>query len=166
MQIKNNSEISWCTYSCCSVAKSCPALWDPTNFSTPDFSIHRYLPEFDQTYVHWVSDAIQPSPLLSPPSPLALKFSPALGSFPMSQFFTSGGQSIGASASASVLAMNIQGWFPLGLTGLISVQSKGLSRDSSSITAQKCQLLDLLYGPTLTYDYWKNHNFDYTGHIL
>ena len=53
---------------------------------------------------------------------------PALGSFLMSQFFTSGGQSIGASALASVLPMNIQGWFPLGLTGLISLQSKGLSR--------------------------------------
>ena len=57
----------------------------------------------------------------------------------MSQFFTSGGQSIGASASASVLPMNIQGWFPLGLTGLISLQSKGLSRVFSSTTVQKHQ---------------------------
>ena len=65
---------------------------------------------------------------------------PALGYFLMSQFFASGGQSIGDSASASVLPMNIQGWFPLGLTGLISLQSKGLSRVFSSTTVQKHQL--------------------------
>ena len=64
---------------------------------------------------------------------------PATGSFPMSQFFTLGGQSIGASASASVLPMNIQDWFPLGLTGWISLQSKGLSRVFSNTTVQKHQ---------------------------
>ena len=64
---------------------------------------------------------------------------PASGSFPMSQFFTSGGQSIGASASASVLLLNIQDWFPLGLTGLISLQVKGLSRVFSNTTVQKHQ---------------------------
>ena len=68
---------------------------------------------------------------------------PASGSFPVSQFFASGGQSIGASASASesVLPMNIQDWFPLGLTGLISFQSKGLSRVFSNTTVQKHQFL-------------------------
>ena len=64
---------------------------------------------------------------------------PALWSFPMSWFFASGGQSIGASASASALPMNIQGWFPLGLTGLISLKSKGLSRVFSNTTVQKHQ---------------------------
>ena len=64
---------------------------------------------------------------------------PASGSFLMSQLFASGGQSIGASASASVLPMNIQGWFPLGFTGLISLLSKGLSRVSSSTTVQRHQ---------------------------
>ena len=64
---------------------------------------------------------------------------PASGSFPMSQFFTSGGQSIGVSASASVLPMNIQDWFPLGWTGCISLQSKGLSRVFSNTTVQKHQ---------------------------
>ena len=64
---------------------------------------------------------------------------PASGSFPMSQFFASGGQSIGVSASASVLPMNIQGWFPLGWTGGISLQSKGLSRVFSNTTVQKHQ---------------------------
>ena len=62
---------------------------------------------------------------------------PASGAFPMSQFFTSGGQSISASASASVLPKTIEGWFPLGLTGLISLQSKGLSRVFSNTTVQK-----------------------------
>ena len=64
---------------------------------------------------------------------------PASGSFPMSQFFTSSGQSIGVSASTSVLPMTIQNWFPLGLTGLISLQSKGLSRVFSNTTVQKHQ---------------------------
>ena len=64
---------------------------------------------------------------------------PASGAFQMSQFFSSGGQSIGVSASASVLQMNIQDWFPLGLTGLIFLQSKGLSRVFSNTTIQKHQ---------------------------
>ena len=89
---------------------------------------------------------------------------PASGSFPMSQFFTSGGQSIGASALASVLPMSTQDWFPLGWTGWISLQSKGLSRVFSSTTVPKHQFLALsfLYGPTLTsiHDHWKNHSLD------
>ena len=74
---------------------------------------------------------------------------PASGSFPMSQFFTSDGQSIGASASASVFSMNIQDWFPLGLTGLISLQSKGLSRVFFNTAVQKHQR----FGAQL-HDYW------------
>ena len=70
---------------------------------------------------------------------LLLQSFPASGSFPRSQFFASGGQSIGASASASVHPMNIQDWFPLGLTGLISLQSKGLSRLCSNTTVKKHQ---------------------------
>ena len=88
---------------------------------------------------------------------------PASGSFQMSQPFPSGGQSIGISASASVLAMNIQDWFPLGGTGWISLQSKGLSRVFSNTTDEKHQFFSCqLYGPTLTsiHDYWKNHSFD------
>ena len=91
---------------------------------------------------------------------------PASGSFPMSQPFSSGGQSTRALASASVVPMNIQGWFPLGLTGLISLQSKGLLRVLSSTTVQKNQFFSatLLYSPALTsvHDYWKNHSFYYT----
>ena len=70
--------------------------------------------------VHWVSDAIQPSHLLLPP--FLFTFKNPSGFFPMSQLFTSGGQSIGASASASLLPINIRGWFPLGLDDLISFQ--------------------------------------------
>ena len=73
------------------------------------------------------------------PFSFCLQSFPASGSFPMNQLFTSGGQSIGASASASVFPINIQGWFPLGLTGLISLQSKGLSRVFSSTMIWKSQ---------------------------
>ena len=93
-----------------------------------------------------------------------LKSFPASGSFQMSQFFTSGGQSIRVSASASVLPMNIQYWFPLGLTGWISLQSKGLLRVFSNTTVQKhnSSELSFLYSPTFIsiHDYWKNHCFD------
>ena len=71
------------------------------------------------------------------PFPFCLHSFPAAGSFPMNHFFASGGQSIGVSASASVLPMNIQDWFPLGLTGWISLQSKGLSRVFSNTTVPK-----------------------------
>ena len=88
----------------------------------------------------------------------------ASGSFQMSQFFTSGGQNIEVLALASVLPVNIQDWFPLGWTGWISLQSKGLSRVFSNTTVQKHQFFDaqLSYGPTLTsiHDHWKNHSFD------
>ena len=70
----------------------------------------------------------------------------ASGSFPVSRLFISGGQSIGTSASASVLPMNIQGWFPLGWTDLISLQAKGLSRVFSSPTVWKRQFKNMLWG--------------------
>ena len=90
---------------------------------------------------------------------------PASGYFPMSQFFTSGSQSIGVSVSASVLPKNIQDWFPLGWTDWISLQSKWLSKESSPTPQFKSinsLALSLLHSPTLTsiHDYWKNHSFD------
>ena len=108
-----------------SVSQLCLTLCDPMNCSTPGLPVHHQLPEFTQTYVHWVDDAIQWSHPLSSPSPPALNPSQNQG-FQMSQLFASGGQSIGVSASAAVLPMNIQDWFPLGWTGWISLQSKGL----------------------------------------
>ena len=89
---------------------------------------------------------------------------PASGSFPMSHFFTSGGQSIRVSASTSILPKNTQDWSPLGWTGWISLQSKELSRVFSNTTVQKHQffVLSFLYSPTLTsiHDHWKNHSLD------
>ena len=85
-----------------SVAQSCPTLCDPMNCSMPGLPVHHQLPEFTQTHVHRGSDAIQPSHPLSSPSPLAPNPSQHQ-TFPMSQFFTWGGQSIGVSAFASVL---------------------------------------------------------------
>ena len=88
---------------------------------------------------------------------------PASESFQMSQFFASGGQSIGISASVSVLPMNIQDWFPLGLSGWISLQSKGLSIVFSNTTVQKHRFFGTqLYSPTLTsiHDHWTKQSFD------
>ena len=98
-----------------SVIQSCPTLCDPLDHSTPGLPVDHQPPEFAQTHVHWVSDAIQPSHPLSSPSPPAFSF-PASGSFQISQFLVSGGQRIGVSASTSVLPMNTQDWSPLGWT--------------------------------------------------
>ena len=121
-----------------SVAQSCPTLCDPMNHSTPGLPVHHQLPDFTQTHVHRVSDAIQPSHPVAPFSSCPQSL-PASGSFPVSQLFAWGGQSIGVSASTSVLPMNIQDWSPLGWTGWISLQSKGLSRVFSNTTVQKHQ---------------------------
>ena len=126
-------------YQFSSVTQSCPTFCNSMDFSMPGFPVHHQLPELAQTNVHWVSDTIQSSHPLSSPSPLALSLSQHQGLFPVSQLFTSGGQSIEATASTSVLPVNIQDWFPLGWTGLISLQSKGLSRVFSNTTVQKHQ---------------------------
>ena len=119
--------------SSCSAAQSCLTLCNPMDSSTPGFLIHHQLQELAQTQIHWVGDAIQPTyPLLSR-SPPAFSLFQRQGLF--HQFFTTGGQSIGASASASVLPMNIQGVFPLRLTGW----SPCSPRDSQFTTVHKHQ---------------------------
>ena len=123
-----------------SVTQWCLTLCDPMDCSMPGFPVHHQSLELTQTHVHWVGDAIQPSHSLSSPSLPTFNLSQPSGSFPTSQLFTSGGHSIRALASASVPPMNIQGWFPLGLTGLISLLSDGLSRVFSNTTVQKHQL--------------------------
>ena len=125
---------------CCyrSVTKSCPTLCNPVDYSTPGFPILHCLPEFAQIHVHWVTEISNTSSSATPFS-FCLQPFPASGSFPVSWLFTSGGQSIGTSASASILPMNIQGWFPLGLSGLICLLSKGISRVFSNITIWKHQ---------------------------
>ena len=114
-----------------SVAQSFPTLCNPMNHSKPGLPVHHQLAESTQTNVNWVGDAIQPSPT-------ALNLS-GIRSFQMSQLFTSGGQSIGVSASTSVLPMNTQEWSPLGWTSWISLQSKRLSRVFSNTTIKKHQ---------------------------
>ena len=141
------------------VTQSCPTLCNPMDYSMPSLPVHHQLPEFTQTHVHWDRDAIQPShPVVQ--FSCHLQIFPASGSFQMSQFFASGGQSTAVSALASVLPMNIQDRFPLGWTGLISLQSRD-SQESSPTPQFKSinsSTLCFLYSPTLTsiHDYWKN----------
>ena len=141
-----------------SVTQSCPTLCNPMNCSTPGLPVHHQLPESTQTHVHWVGGAIQPSHPLSSPQSF-----PASGSFQMSQLFTSCGQSIGVSASTSVLPVNTQDWSRLGLVG-----SPWCPRDSQEssprpqVKSISSLALSFLYSQTLTSirDYWKNHGFD------
>ena len=124
-------------FCCCSVAKSCLTLCDPVDCSTLGAFVLHYL-----NLLRFVSiESMIPSNhlILCFSLLFCLQSFPASGSFPMSQLFTSGGQSFGVSASASVLPMNIQVWFSLGLTDLLSWQSKGLSRVFSNTTVQKHQ---------------------------
>ena len=103
----------WASPQFSSVAQSCPTICDPMDCSTPGFPVHHQHLELTQTHIHHVSDAIQPSHPLSSPSPPASNPS-----------HHQGGQSIGVSASASVLPMNTQDWSPSGWTGWISLLSK------------------------------------------
>ena len=122
---------------CCSVAYSHPPLGNPMDCCTPPgFPLLHHLPEFSQTHVHWVDDAIQLSPFLMTPFFLPSIF-PSIRVFSNKLALRIRWQSIGA--SASVLPMNIQDWFPLEWTDLISMLSKALSRVFSSTIIQKNQ---------------------------
>ena len=116
-------------FCCCSITRSYPTLCDLMNYSTAGFPVLHYLPDFAQTHVHWVGDAIQPShPLQSPFSPSPQSF-PALGSFPLSQLFTTGGK---------VLELQHQS-----MISLFSLQSKGLSRVFTITTVWKHQFFSV-----------------------
>ena len=123
--------------SCCSVAKSCLTLCDPMNCSTPGFPVLHYLQEFAQTHVYWVCDAIQPSHPLSPPLP-ALNLSQHQVFFCESALRIRWPKYWSFSFTISP-SSEFQGWFPLGLTGLISLLSKTLERVFSNTTIQKHQ---------------------------
>ena len=127
---------------CCSVAQSCPILCDPMDCSMSGLPGPHHLLEYAQVRVHCIGDAVQPSNPLMPSSPSALNHSQHQG-LPMSRLFSSSDQNTEASASASVLPMRIQ-WFPLRLTGSISLPSKGLSGVFSSTTVQRHQFLGTL----------------------
>ena len=136
-------------------------LWTAVHQTSLSFTISQSLPKLMS------NESVMPSPHLILCCPLSscLQSFPTSGSFPMSWLFVASGQSIGTSASASVLPMIIQGWIPLGLTGLISLLPKDSQESSTAPRFDNINslALSLLYGPTLTsmHDHWKNHNFDY-----
>ena len=147
----------------------------PMDCSTAGFPVHNQLPEFTQTHLHWVGDAIQLSSSSIIPFFSRLQSFPASGSFHVSQFLPSGGQSIGVSTSTSVLPMNTQDWSPLGWTGCLlagnSLQRDGLLAVQGTLKSLlqyhksiNSSVLSFLYDPTLIFihDYWKNHSFDWT----
>ena len=127
----------WVRVQFSSVIQLCLTLCDPMVCSTPGFPVHHQLPEPTQTHVQWCYPTISSSVV---PFSSCLQSFPASRSFPVSWFFTSGGQSIGVSSSTSVFPVNTQDWSPLGWTGWISLQSKGLSRVFSNTTVHKHQL--------------------------
>ena len=129
------NSVSLITQNFCSI-QSLSHVWLFTTSWTPGFPVHYQILELTQTHVHRIGDAIQPShPLLSP-SP-AFNLSQKKGLFQWVSSSASGGQSIGVSTLASVLPMNNKDWSPLGWTGWISLQSKGLSRVFSNTPVQK-----------------------------
>ena len=147
--------IEWTTTNC-SVQCSCLVVSDtfqPMDSSTPGLPDNTNF--WSCPLSRWYHPTISSSVI---PFSSHLQTFSASGSFQMSQFFTSGGQTIGVSASTSVLPKNIQYWFPLGWTGWVSLQSKGLSRGFSNTKLQEGQssMLNFLYAPTLTsiHNYW------------
>ena len=146
-----------------SVAQLCLTLCNPMNRSMPGLPVHHQLPEFTQTPVHRVGDAIQQSHPLSSPYPPAPNPSQHQ-SFPVSQLFPWGGQSTGASASTSFLPKKSQGWSPSEWTGWSPCSPKD-SQESSPTPQFKSinsSALSFLHCPTLTsiHDHWKNHSLD------
>ena len=170
IKFNDNVMVGWkglivykCSVQFSSVAQSCPTLCGPMNRSTPGLPVRHQLPEFTQTHVHWVGDAIQPSHPLSSPSPPALNPSQHQGLFQWVKLFVWGSQSIGVSASASVLPMNTQDLLQDGLVG--SPCNPRDSQESSPIPQFESinfSVLSFLHSPTLTsiHDYWKNHSLD------
>ena len=142
----------------CSVLESCPTLCSPMNCSTPGSSVH-HLAEFAQIHVHWIGDAYLTISSSAAPFSFCLVL-PSIKDFSSESAVCIRWPKIGVSASASVLPMNIQAWFPFGLTGLISLLSKTLSRVFASTTVWKHQLFSAqssLWEETLTsvHDYGK-----------
>ena len=146
----------------CSVTQSCLTLCNPTDCSTPSLPVITTSQSSNSCPLsQWCYPTISS---FAVPISSCLQSFLASGSFQMSQLFTSGGQNIGVSASASVLPMSIQHWFPLGWTGWISLLFKD-SQESSPTPQFKSinsSVLSFLYSPTLTFipDYWKNHSLD------
>ena len=126
---------------CCSVAKSCLTLYNSMDCNTPGFPVLHCLLEFAQIHVHWISDAINPSPHLLSLSSLALNFYQNQGNFQQVVSLHQVAKVLELQLQHKSLQMNIQDWFPLGFTGLISVLSTGLSRVFSNTTITNHQFL-------------------------
>ena len=156
--------IIYCSVQFSSVAQSCLTLCDPMNRSTPGPPVHHQLPEFTQTQVHWVSDAIQPISSSVVPFSSCPQSLPAAESFPTSQLFTWGGQSTGVSALASFLPKKSQA--DLLHNGLVGSPCSPRESQESSPTPQfksiNSSALNFLHSPTLTSirDHRKNHSLD------
>ena len=144
------------------MAQSCQTLCDPMDCSMPGVPVHHQLPEFTQTHVHWVGDAIQPSHPLSSPSPPTYNLSQHQGLFQWVSSSLEVAKVFGVSASASVLPVNIQDWFPLRWTGWISLKSMGLSRVFSKTTVQKHQF----FATQLNYKVQLSHPYMTTGKTI
>ena len=146
-----------------SVAQSCPTLWDPMKCSTSGHPVQQ-LPEFTQTHIHWVGDAIQPSHPLSSPSPPAFNLSQHQGLFKWVSSLHQVAKVLEFLLQLKYFPMNIQDWFPLGWTGWVSCSPKDTQESSPTPQFKSTNSLGLsfLYSPTLTsiHDYWKNHSFD------
>ena len=144
-------------YQFSSVAQSCPTLCGPMNRSTPGLPVHHQLPEFTQTHVHQVGDAISSSVVPFSSCPQSL---PASGSFLMSQLFAWRGLSIGVSASASVLPKNTQDWSLVGSP--CSPRDSQESSPKPQFKSVSFLVLSFLHSPTLTsiHDHRKNHSLD------
>ena len=158
--------LSLCCVVLCSVPKLCLTLWDFMDSNMLGLAVLQYLPKFVQVHVHCINDAIQPSHPLMPSSALNLsqhqglfQWVGCLHQVPNSTWW----DDTGASSSASVLPMSIQCWFPLRLTGLISLLS-----EESSLVPQFEDIDSLVlyfpYSPALTTicDHWEDHSFDYS----
>ena len=146
--------------SCCSVAQLSPTLCDPMDCNTPGFPILHYLLEFAQTHIHWVGDAIQPSHPLTPSSPPAFNLSQHQSLFRESAVRISWPKYWSFSFSISP-SNKYSDWFPLGLTGLISLLSKGLSKVFSSTTVWKHQFFSIQ--PSF-YSNWHIHTWLLENH--
>ena len=148
-----------------SVTQSCPTLCDRMDYSTPGFPVHHRLPELTQTHVHWVSDCHLTISSSVVPFSSRLRSFPVSGSFPMSQFFASGGQSIGVYSFSLSPSNEYSGliFFRIDWFDLLAVQGTLKSSPAPQFEGINSSMLSLLYGPTLIsiHGYWKNQSFDY-----
>ena len=155
----------WDNSTLLSLSLNCVQFFDSMDCSMPGFPVLHYLPQFAQTHIHWVSDAIQPSHPLLPPSLLVLNLSQHR-LFAKESVLCLRWPKYWSFSSSIILPMNIQGWFPLGLTRFLSPWGPRDSEESSPAPQFEninSLVISLLYSTTLTsvHDYWKSHSFDY-----